>query len=227
MLAVLGAQQYRPVILAAYPVLAARPEKFARLLRSILVIAVRATVVRVNTGDVQRANQSVAVRIARGELKSPNAIARALGEITQTDDAFRSAFAVLDVDPKGPRKRWLRYLLGELEAASGGAVIDWDVGDVSIEHVLPENPATWDAFSHEDRLLGTRLGNLTPLERAVNAQLGSAPFDAKRAAYQKSRYALTRSIVAEEWTPESIRARQAQLAELATKVWRMDVSDPS
>lgn len=227
-LSILGAHQYRPVLLAAFQRCGDRPERVTRLLRNLVVIAVRAAVARVNTGDLQRANQTTAIRIEKGELKSPLAIARSLGGITPSDDQFRAAFAVLMIDPKGSRRRWLRYLLAELEGASGGHPIDFDAADVSIEHVLPENPgAGWEAFSIEDRQrFATRLGNLTPLEHALNKGLGTAEFENKRVVYQRSRYELTRGIAAGEWTPEAIRARQDALAELAVRVWRIESDDP-
>jgi hypothetical protein len=226
-LATLGAHQYRPSILAAYERLAERPEKFTRLLRSLVVIAVRAHVARVNTGDIQRANQSVALRIKRGELRSPNAIARALGDITPWDDAFEKAFAVLHVDPKGPRKRWLRYLVSELEVAAGGAPIDFEKSAVTMEHILPENPGgEWESFSAEDRVRDTqRLGNITPLEHRVNQQLGAADYATKRAAYWTSQFALTRQIEAEEWTPATLRRRQEALARIALRVWQLTLTE--
>jgi hypothetical protein len=225
---ILGAHQYRPVILAAYQQLADRPEKLSRLLRNLVMISVRATVVRVNTGDVQRANQSTAIRIANGELKSPHSIARALADITPSDDEFRAQFAVLSIDPRGSRKRWLRYLMGELEAAAGGQTINFELGDVTMEHILPENPGPeWETFSPEDRLRDTtRLGNLTPLEHSLNAGLGAAGYDRKRAVYRKSKYALTRRIVAKEWTPATLRSRQEALANLAVGVWRVESREP-
>jgi Protein of unknown function DUF262/Protein of unknown function (DUF1524) len=225
---IVGAHQYRPVILAAYQQFADRPEKLSRLLRNLVMISVRATVVRVNTGDVQRANQSTAIRVANGELESPHAIARALGDITPSDDEFRAQFAVLSIDPKSSRKRWLRYLLGELEAAAGGKTINFELGDVTMEHILPANPSSnWETFSPEDRLRDTtRLGNLTPLEHSLNVGLGAADYDRKRAVYQKSGYALTRAIVAEEWTPATLRSRQETLADLAIKVWRVEAREP-
>lgn len=226
-LSILGAHQYRPIILAAYPALMQRPKRFARLLHNLVMIAVRATVSRVNTGDVQRASQAAAIRIAAGELKSPQAIARSLSAIVPSDDEFRSAFAVLAINPKGPRKRWLRYLLAELEGASGGQVIDFDVADVTIEHVLPENPgAEWETFGHEDRRRDTvRLGNLTPLEPQLNKLLGAADFASKRETYQQSKFHLTRAIAASEWTPSALRARQATMADLAVGIWKVEGDD--
>lgn len=226
-LSILGAQQYRPVILAAFQRFADRPEKVARLLRNLVMIAVRAAVSRVNTGDLQRANQSTALRIEKGELKSPLAISRALADIMPPDDEFRAAFEVLTIDPKGVRKKWLRYLMAELEGACGGHPIDFEGTDVTIEHILPENAgAGWEAFSAEDRVRDvTRLGNLTPLEHSLNKALGASDFERKRIVYQQSRYELTRGITVTDWTPAAVRARQVALADLAVRVWRVEADD--
>ena len=226
-LSILHAEQCRPVVLAAFPKFADRPDRLMRLLRNLVMISVRASTVRVNTGDLQRVYQSVAIQIARGDLKSPLAITRALGAITQTDDSFRSAFSVLSLNPKGPRKPWLRYLLGELESAVGGHAFDYVTADATIEHILPENPGPgWEAFSNEDRARDlTRLGNLTLLERSLNRSLGSSEFEAKRAGYQTSSYALTQRISAGEWTPAAVRARQLELADLAVGIWRIDSAE--
>lgn len=88
----------------------------------------------------------------------------------------------------------------------------------------PENPGPgWETFAPEDRLRDTtRVGNLTPLEHSLNVGLGAADYDRKRAVYQRSGYALTRGIVAKEWTPATLRARQEELANLAVGVWRVE-----
>jgi hypothetical protein len=225
-LSILGAVQYRPVILAAYDTFFDRPEKLARLLQNLVVIAVRAAVARVNTGDIQRANQAAALRIGRGELKSPASIARALADITPADDVFTSGFAALDIDPRGRQRRLLKYFLSELESAAGGQV-DFDRDNVTIEHILPENPGLgWESFGHEDRVRDTtRLGNLTPLESDLNHPLGAAAFETKRAAYARSRFKLTQTIQATEWTPDAVRARQGALAKLAAGIWKVDLPE--
>jgi len=223
-LEVLRVEQCRPVILAAVPRLADRPDRLTRLLWNLVVVSLRASIARVNTGDLQRAYHGVAFKVERGELKSPLAIARGLAAVTPSDDEFRIAFSQLQLDPRGPRKRLVRYLLSSLEHAFGGEPIDFDASDATIEHVLPENPAGgWDSFSHEDRQRDTRrLGNLTPLEHALNKNLGGAPYERKREAYATSRYRLTSSISPTEWTPAAIRARQDGMATLATSIWRTE-----
>lgn len=221
---ILRVEQCRPVILAAFPRLWQRPDKLARLLRNLVVISLRAAIVRLNTGDIQRAYHAAALRIESGELKSPLAITRALSDITPADEDFRTAFAQISMDPKGPRKRLLRYILAELEEAVGGTVIDFEASDATIEHILPENPGgEWELFSAEDRLRDTtRLGNLTPLEYSLNRGLGASTFEQKWTIYQRSRYRITREVMRTEWSPAAIRERQVGMAERAVAVWNID-----
>lgn len=226
-LSILRMVQPRPLILAALPRFEERPEKLANLLRRIVAVSVRAWVSRVNTGDVQRAYQDAALRTERRELKSPRAMAAALRSIHVGDERFRADFAQLQLNPKGPRKKLVRYLLSELEVAFGGLPIDFESSDATIEHVLPENrgdgfPA-FSAMAHRDDVI--RLGNLTPLEYALNRRIGAAAFLRKREAYAESKFALTKAIVATEWTPEAVRARQQQMAEAAVRIWSLDGAD--
>lgn len=224
-LEILRGEQVRPVILAALPRFSDRPEKLARLLWNLVVISLRASVGGVNTGDRQRVYHATAYKIEQGELKSPLAIARAMALVTPPDDEFRAAFAQLVLDPKGPRKHLVRYLLSELECAAGGQAVDFEQDPTAtVEHILPENPAAgWDAFSPEDRQRDVRrLGNLTLLEYHLNKPLGNADFSRKREAYGLSKFTLTRSIDVEEWTPTSVRARQASMADAAVRRWRIE-----
>ncbi len=220
----LRVEQCRPVILAAFARFEDRPEKLARLLKHLVVVSLRAQVCRVNTGTLQGAYQGTALRVERGELKSPLSIARALQQVTPSDDEFRSAFSQLNLDPKGPRKRFVRHLLVELEVAFGGTRVDFDASEATIEHVLPENASDgWDAFGVQERLdYVRRLGNLTLLDYSANRRLGTAGFERKREEYSRSPYRMTQAIVQEEWTPAAINARQAGLADKAVAIWRID-----
>lgn len=226
-LEILRVEQCRPVILAALPRLQDRPDRLARLLRNLVVVSLRASISRVNTGDLQRVYHQVAYRIDQGELKSPLAIARALSDVMPGDDDFKVAFSQVAIDPRGPRKQLVRYLLAEIEAGVGGQRIDFDGSDATIEHILPENPTDgWESFSHEDRLRDVRrLGNLTPLEQALNKSLGSADFARKREVYAQSRFVLTSSIDAADWSSAAIRARQQRMADTAAAIWRLDDVD--
>ncbi len=67
-----------------------------------------------------------------------------------------------------------------------------------------------------------RLGNLTPLEPHLNRHLGNAPYTLKREIYPQSVYTLTQTILAEEWTPDSLHTRQKHLAQRAIQIWKSD-----
>lgn len=227
-LRLLRVEQCRPLILAAMDRLVARPERLAQLLRNIVVISVRTTIARTNTGDVQRAYHQAAMRVSNGELKSPLQMANAvLAGLTVPDEAFAGYFARLELSPRGPRRALLRYLLSELEQGFGGQPIDFEATDATIEHILPENPATpWVNFSREDRERDVnRLGNLTPLEFSKNKGLGASPYARKREVYATSAYRLTSSISPVEWSRDAIRARQEQMAQRALAIWRIEGSE--
>lgn len=222
-LRVIGIEQVRPLVLAALPRFAERRERWANLLRRLVALGVRWVVTEADMGMVERACQAAAIRVERGELKSPRAMVRALGEAHVDDAQFEFAFARLALSPQGPRKALVRYLLSELEVAYGGRPIGFERGDASIEHVLPQNPGEgFEAFSaaqHRDAL--DRLGNLTPLEGMLNRQLGSVAYEAKREIYAESGFAITRVITAPEWTPEALHARQEEMAAKALSIWSL------
>ena len=67
-----------------------------------------------------------------------------------------------------------------------------------------------------------RLGNLTLLEPSLNRELGNQPYDVKRQTYPQSRYRLTQSILAQDWTADSLADRQAHLARQAVEIWQAD-----
>lgn len=216
--------QARPLILAAMPIFDDHPDRLAKLLRRIIAIGVRAWIARLNTGDVQRAYHSVALRVTGGECKTPRAMAAALSAIHVNDEQFHTAFTQLSLDPKGSRKRALRYVFSALEAEASGRPIDFDAGEATIEHILPVNPAEpWPEFSAEaQRRDLARLGNLSPLEYSLNRALGSKAFEAKRIAYAQSAFALTKRVAEYEvWTPEALRRHQEWMASLAVRVWSL------
>ncbi len=116
---------------------------------------------------------------------------------------------------------------------------------VEIEHILPQNPtdAIKSSFDKPNEIKDyiQRLGNLTLLERPINAAIGNKSFEIKKDSYPKSKFLLTRSIPKqvsvgvdtaidravkdlksfEEWNSTSIEARQEMLTQLAKKVWDM------
>jgi uncharacterized protein with ParB-like and HNH nuclease domain len=151
-------------------------------------------------------------------------------------------------------KSQLRYILGKLTQyideyayGSSGAVVElknyMNARQVEIEHTLPQNPGSnirnsFDKPSDIDSYI-KRLGNLTLLEKPINASVANKMFKEKKQAYKNSKFLLTRAIVEkitvgkntavdravkdletyEDWNSQSIEGRQEMLTRLAKKVW--------
>jgi Protein of unknown function DUF262/Protein of unknown function (DUF1524) len=218
----LDSDQLRPLLLAALPGYSDRPERVATLLRYLLNILIRARIVRVNTGDIQRVVHRAA-RLCRGQRRSPYAVAMDLKEIHADDSSFAAAFSVLNTSMYGKSSFFRKYLLSEMERALSGNPIDFLSKDVNIEHILPQKLASGfpDFPAHDYPLYVERLGNLSPLESDLNKKLGSSSYAQKQPVYRQSRFLLAQDIQAAEWSPEAIHHRQQRMAQLALKIWTL------
>jgi hypothetical protein len=118
---------------------------------------------------------------------------------------------------------------------------------IHIEHILPQQPApdVREAFDRQDQYdeYVIRLGNLTLLEKTINAAVSNGSYQQKRPGYVTSKLLLTQSIAVDpsfgvntmlnravrdlmqfdEWTSVSIELRQEMLTQLARNVWMSDV----
>ena len=149
----------------------------------------------------------------------------------------------------------LRYILAKIaqyvddSARSTTTSLDSYLGsETDVEHILPQNPGqdVRQSFGQPDDVREhhtRRLGNLTLLEKTIDASIGNGLFERKQSAYAQSKFLVTKSLggrlsvgnntqfnhavrpllVFDEWTQESIDARQDMLVRLAHKVWDMPV----
>lgn len=103
---------------------------------------------------------------------------------------------------------------------------------ITIEHVLPQNPAQgseWETnFSEDDRSEWTgKLANLVLLSRRKNSEASNYDFELKKQKYFQrgnvAPFALTSQVLVEsEWTPAVLKRRQEDLIARMKKVWRLD-----
>lgn len=137
-------------------------------------------------------------------------------------------------------RRMLRTLSSPLSDSRRGSIMRWleaaahgdrvpryliDEGS-SVEHVYPKNPGNnWLAFEkgmdiENAATLLDMAGNLCVLPQD---ELGNAPFEDKRKAYQRLRACKFANEIASlrQWTPDSIRVRTDKLRD-----WVMDLLDP-
>lgn len=217
-------ERYRPLVLAAMATFSkAELEVF---MTSLLAWSVRMLCVgNLGGGTAEAAFCDAALMIRRGQVSSTDEILTntKVGALVPSDDVFRSAFAEWRVTSK-----LSRYLLRALELASRGEpqpelVVNVDVDQVNLEHVLPKNATEedWPQFSADDRkLLVDRLGNHCLLSKGPNGRIGNRSWSIKQPVLAASALSLTRQTAGfANWTRSSIEARQEELADLAVSVW--------
>lgn len=130
-----------------------------------------------------------------------------------------------------PRIR-LPILLRLDEAVSDGPV-NHDHRIVSIEHVLPQNPAKdseWMTLFPEETERGYwthRLANLVLLSRSKNSKARNYSFERKKKEYFVSRdgtssFPLTSQVLAtDRWTPDHLETRQKELLKKCQEIWSL------
>lgn len=226
-LALFGVRQHTPLVFAAWERLSR--DDFVRVLKLLCVLSFRYTVVGgLNTNELEPAYHTAAKGLLDGVITRPAGVFDSLRGILVDDERFVRDFASKEIDTHGRRKRLVKYVLCKLETDASGVNRDWETDPATIEHVLPENPsAAWDeAFAPERQKDFTyRLGNLLLLEASINRACHNAEFAHKVSLYAGSNYRTTLDLAASgtsEWTPATVHARQAQMAQRAAHVWRVD-----
>lgn len=127
----------------------------------------------------------------------------------------------------------LGVLLLRLDAllSDGSASYQHDV--ISVEHVLPRQPASgsqwkvWVPELEQHQYWVHRLGNLALLSRRKNSSASNYEFTKKKTAYFTksgvSSFALTTQVLQhEQWTVSVIKARQDVLMKKLETLWRLD-----
>ena len=213
-------KQAYPTLFAAYEKFS--PEDFTRLLKLIAVVSFRYTIVSsLNPNDLETCSNQVAIAITKGEITHPKSVFDHLRSIYVADEKFLQDFSLLTIPTKGQKKKLVRYILCKLEMDASH--IDVNEDSFSIEHILPESPSDPCRTNFSDTQaeeMVYRIGNLTPLEPHFNRLVGNEVYATKQTVYQQSVYTLTNTVLAEEWTPDTLANRQRQLAKRAVHIWR-------
>jgi len=200
---------------------------FGDLLRATVIIAFRYNVIGAqHTGEQERVYHTAAMQLHNKEATNLAQVLATLRQVYPGDDAFKADFAEKVIKTTQSRNaKIVRYILCKLEKQDGGIDFDADSPSYTIEHVLPQSPKDgWDAFNDRDlENFVYRLGNMVMLEAGKNKEIGNKPYAEKRPVLQQSRLHLTKKLAEEntDWLPDRLAARQKQLANLATTVWRI------
>ena len=200
---------------------------FATILRACVMISFRYNVIgSLPTNEQERAYFDAARKLAAKDASTAQHVLEMLHTIYPHDDVFRAAFADKVLRTTDSRNnRIVRYILVELERQISTATYDMDSDALTVEHILPQNPAEgWEQFSDaEADALTYRIGNMTLLLKGPNKYVENAPYAEKRAVYGNSIFGMSQKLAADHdvWTPEHVATRQKALAKLATSIWRI------
>lgn len=121
------------------------------------------------------------------------------------------------------RKAISKFVIYEFDSSLGGD--SGEYGSMWIEHVLPQthHKKNWPQFSSDEHTKLVHLaGNLIPLSKKMNVDVGQKQFSYKSSIYGKdSGFKSARQVEQqyEEWTPQAIRERTQRIAEWAISRW--------
>lgn len=126
----------------------------------------------------------------------------------------------------------LRIILLRLDAMLSDGSASYQHEVVSIEHVMPQQPASgsewkkWVPEMEEHQYWVHRLGNLALLSRNKNSAASNYEFEKKKSAYFTKKgvcaFAMTTQVLqVQAWTVEVMQQRQQHLMELLEKLWRL------
>ena len=223
-------RQPMPMLMAAHRQFAeAQHQIFTQLLQAIAVISFRYNVIcNLQTQDQEKVYNNVAYKIDSGALTNLRSILDELQSVYPEDAVFKAAFADKELKTTNSRnKKVVRYILFQLEKQVSGQEFDFESAAYNLEHILPENPS--EAWSHideqnQDKFV-YRLGNMTPLEKKPNRAIGNQGYAEKIDTLKASCFKITSDIPenSDRWTETTITTRQAQLAKIATAIWKVDM----
>ncbi len=202
--------------------------EFKKILRAIVTISFRYNViVKVQTKLMEKVYNFVANKISSGEFQKSNEIISNLKGIYISDEMFKTYFELKSLNTENSQqKKIVRYILYKIESQmENGIKTSFDLDDGTIEHILPENmDEHWSSlFSEEDHSNCIySLGNLTLLEPIKNSKdAARLSFQKKLPVYNTSRFAITKEIKGNEWSVKMIKHRQANLAKIASGIWKI------
>jgi len=126
------------------------------------------------------------------------------------------------------------YVLLRLDAALSEGTASYNYPILTVEHILPQNPAAnskwleWFPDAKEREGFTHQLGNLALLSRRKNSSASNYEFSHKKDQYFSTAggvtpFVLTNQVIHQiAWTPEIIQQRQQQLVSCLKSLWRLD-----
>jgi hypothetical protein len=234
------------------------PSVFDRLVEEVETLLFAYTITREHTRTFERqfAQWAKYLRQVQDQTTLEAFVTQTIAiERAKLSDRFREAMARLTFDSL--QKYRLRYLLAkltqDLDVRAYGDTENtrwlrrYMSNEYEIEHIHPQgaSPACAVEFGAcKDPSVTQKLGNLTLIEKSINASISNQPYSKKRTVFGQSNLLLTRAIAEQPkvgsstkidvavadlkpfdaWSEQSIGERQQVLAQMAMNVWRMQKS---
>jgi len=227
-LKILDAQQALPILMAGATKFS--PEEFSKLTQILVVMAIRYNLIgEQRTGVLANYYSEIPPKIFNSELTKAAKVFREVKPIYPNDSDFKDAFLKKSI--RDSKKA--RYILTEIEVFLSNDIttIVNDPRKVNLEHILPRNPGsewkeTINSIPLEEQIEYTyKLGNLALMSSGNNKGLGAKGFQSKKEIFASEPIHFTKSISEYEvWTKETIEKRQEEMADVAVKVWKIDIS---
>lgn len=218
-------KQCLPILLIAYDKMF---NNFDKILKIITVISFRATVIGgYHSGRLEEVYNKAAIKIASGEITTPQQLAEEIKELYLTDTDFKNDFSTISLNTRR-NKKLIRYILFELENQMSNNSYDFEEHNATIEHILPENPSEeWETYFSKNVLENYvfRIGNYTLLEEDKNRDIGNKIYAEKITVFETSGFEMTKKINFLEWNANTLDKRQSDLAKIATSIWRINTFD--
>ncbi|MCX5634395.1 MAG: HNH endonuclease family protein [Planctomycetota bacterium] len=176
------------------------------------------------SGSVNEGYAKIANEIWENKITDVKALAKAVVSLIPTDSEFGVSFASATVGLPYLARYYLRSIEQKmLDEKEPEFVVNADATQITLEHVLPENPltGTWTHFDRSDMSAYiNRIGNLALLKATQNSDIGNAEFPDKVKEYKKSGFLWTQNIAEKKvWGTKEITERQTKMAECAVKTW--------
>jgi hypothetical protein len=214
-------KQCLPILLIAYDKMF---NNFDKILKIITVISFRSTVIGgYHSGRLEEVYNKAAIKIANGEITTPQQLAEEIKELYLTDTDFKNDFSTISLNTRR-NKKLIRYILFELENQMSNNSYDFEEHNATIEHILPENPSEeWEKCFSKNVLENYvfRIGNYTLLEAGKNRDIGNKIYAEKITIFETSGFEMTKKINFSEWNANNLDKRQSELAKTATSIWRV------
>jgi hypothetical protein len=222
-LRLLRMEQFRPLLLAILASFS-KPD-IEKSLRFLVAASVRFLIVGgLGGGTMERHYSENAREISNGNIKTAKDLFSKLTTAVPNDKEFQAAFEGARVS----QHYLARYYLRALEQhAANMAEPEWVPNDnenqLTLEHILPENPSSAWAVAPEDAAaVYNRIGNLMLLGKTPNSNAGNISFTEKKKYYKGTKLNLNRSVLrAKKWDLAAIETRQKDMAKLAVVTWSL------